>query len=62
MVKAEQIPDEVVRALQLAVGMSDTAARGLVAVLINAWPGMEIDEAMWIGGNDYIILPCRRRR
>lgn len=55
MVKAEQVPVEVVTALQLAVGMSDTAARGLVAVLINAWPGMGIEVAR--DESEAIILP-----
>ena len=44
MIRAEQVPDDVWRALQLATGMGETAARGLVAILINKWPGMFINK------------------
>ena len=41
MIKPEQVPNDVWRALQLGTGMSETAARGLVAIMLDKWPGMK---------------------
>lgn len=39
MLKPEQIPDEVWKLVQLCTGVSEAAARGLAAGVINTWPG-----------------------
>lgn len=33
------------------------AARAACLAMLRAWPGMEIDEAMWSGGPNFVILP-----
>jgi hypothetical protein len=52
------IPPEALEAFQKAWANRDTLSTSecLVAML-KAWPGMELDEAMWSGGPSFIILP-----
>ena len=40
MIKPEQIPKEVVAAIQICTGMSDSAARGLAIIMLEQWPGV----------------------
>lgn len=51
MLKAEQIPDEVVEAALKKRGLM----REAIADALNAWPGMEI-ETVFVDEN-YLILP-----
>ena len=61
MLKAEQIPDEVVKAA-LEAWKKDTETfhpnAGTIAAAINAWPGMEM-ETVFVEEN-YLILPVPR--
>ena len=55
MIKAEQVPDEVV---DVAVAMRDRGGsmRDIIRTAINAWPGM-VDGSTWQTRRRDIILP-----
>ena len=64
MIRAEQIPDEVVEAAAKAIGEETyvsnrqtlkDAARAAIAAAINAWPGAEVVE--WYHADHTLILP-----
>ncbi len=64
MIRAEQIPDEVVEAAAKAIGEETyvsnrqtlkDAARAAIAAAINAWPGAEV--AAWYHADKTLILP-----
>jgi len=73
MIKAEQIPDEVVEAAakkqaeldnvewhtlnDVAIKLRCDHARSTLAAGLAAWPDAELDEAMWIDGSNFLILP-----
>lgn len=62
MIKAEQIPDEAVKAA-LEAWKKDTETfhpnAGTIAAALNAWPGVEI-ETVFVE-EDYLILPLRKK-
>ena len=62
MIKPEHIPDEAVEAMLGSIGsfFCRAEARAACAAMLAAWPDAELDEAMWIDGSNFLILPlCR---
>ena len=64
MIKAEQIPDQAIAAFDRVFleerqsGWTlDMAYRHAFAAGLAAWPDVELDEAMWKDGPNFLILP-----
>lgn len=54
MIKPEQVPDEAMNALLMALRIRK-GGKDAIAAAINAWPGMEIE--MVGESDDFLILP-----